>query len=163
MRSLDVEQMRRIYGCEDSEPIKGLMSLAKETKARGWWHSYDDGWWHSYDDAIQENFDLDLYIGLEEAANELSTYQPEVVPGLCQTAAYAREVIRSHHPILKEDTVDRRVQLRINRQHLLHRTVGAPRASFVINEVILRGPLGGHDIMTEQFDHLVKMAELPTV
>lgn len=155
MRSLDVEQMCRIYGCEDSELIKGLMSLAKETKARGWWHSYDD--------AIQENSNLDLYIGLEEAANELNTYQPEVVPGLCQTAAYAREVIRAHRPNLEDDTVDRRVQLRINRQHILHRAVGAPRASFVINEVLLRRPLGRHDIMTEQFDHLVKMAELPAV
>src|SRR5258708_901857 len=57
LRSLDVEAMCRLYGA-DPQMTEALMGLAKETKARGWWHSYGD--------AIPETFDL--YIGLEEAA-----------------------------------------------------------------------------------------------
>jgi hypothetical protein len=51
------------------------MGLAKETKAKGWWHAYGD--------VIPENFDM--YLGLEEAAAQLAWYEPELVPGLLQT------------------------------------------------------------------------------
>jgi transcriptional regulator with XRE-family HTH domain len=49
MRSLDVEAMCRVYGA-DGELAEALMGLAKETKGRGWWHSYGD--------VIPEGFDL---------------------------------------------------------------------------------------------------------
>jgi hypothetical protein len=57
LRSLDVEAMCRIY---DAPPdlTEALMGLAKETKAKGWWHAYGD--------VIPENFDV--YLGPEEAA-----------------------------------------------------------------------------------------------
>ena len=65
-----------------------LMGLAKETKARGWWHSYGE--------VIPEGFDV--YIGLEEAASQISWYESELVPGLLQTEDYARAVIRAIRP-----------------------------------------------------------------
>ena len=64
LRSLDVEAMCKVYGA-DASLTEGLMGLAKETKARGWWHSYGD--------VIPEGFDL--YIGLEEAASAVSWYR----------------------------------------------------------------------------------------
>ena len=69
LRSLDVETMCRIYGALP-DVTEALMGLAKETKARGWWHSYGD--------AIPEGFDV--YIGLEEAASRFSWYESELVP-----------------------------------------------------------------------------------
>src|SRR5262245_44745108 len=66
LRSFDVEIMCRIYDAPN-DLTEALMGLAKETKARGWWHSYGDvipAW-------------LDLYIGLEEAASRLWCYQSE--------------------------------------------------------------------------------------
>jgi transcriptional regulator with XRE-family HTH domain len=153
LRALDVEQMCKIYGCTDPEMIAALMGLARETKARGWWHSYGD--------VIPENFDL--YIGLEEAASQAQWYEPEVVPGLCQTEGYARYIIQANNPGLEPDTVGRRVQLRNNRQRILGRSVNAPDVRFVLNEGILRRLIGGPDIMGAQLDHLIELAELPTV
>jgi hypothetical protein len=54
---------------------EALMCLSKETKARGWWHAYGD--------VIPEGFDV--YIGLEEAASQLSWYEQDLVPGILQT------------------------------------------------------------------------------
>jgi len=58
------------------------MAWRKETRAKGWWHAYGD--------VIPENFDL--YLGLEEAASQISWYEPELVPGLLQTGDYARAI-----------------------------------------------------------------------
>ncbi|MGA2824749.1 MAG: Scr1 family TA system antitoxin-like transcriptional regulator [Streptosporangiaceae bacterium] len=87
------------------------MGLAKETKAKGWWHAYGD--------VIPENFDV--YLGLEEAAQQLAWYEPELVPGLLQTASYARAVITADNPEVEPGEIDRRVQLRIERQALIRR------------------------------------------
>src|SRR5580658_246865 len=97
LRSLDVEAMCRIYGAP-AELTQGLMGLAKETKARGWWHSYGD--------VIPEGFDL--YIGLEEAASQLAWYESELVPGLLQTERYAHTVIRADNPGVPEEEISRR-------------------------------------------------------
>src|ERR1700729_3404000 len=110
LRSLDVETMCRIYGAAP-DLTQALMGLAKETKARGWWHSYGD--------VIPEGFDL--YLGLEEAASSLSWSEAELVPGLLQTEGYARAVISADKPDTDPAEIDRRVQLRIERQALIRR------------------------------------------
>src|SRR6476469_5971846 len=71
LRSLDVEAMCKVYGAP-AEQVGPLANLARETKARGWWTEYSD--------VIAEGFDV--YIGLEEAAGRLYTYENELVPGL---------------------------------------------------------------------------------
>ncbi len=82
VRSLDVKAMCDLYGATP-DITEALMSLAKETKAKGWWQAYGD---------VVPDW-LDIYIGLEAAAARLSTYQGELVPGLFQTEDYAR----THH------------------------------------------------------------------
>jgi len=110
LRSHDVELMCRIYAAPP-DLTQALMGLAKETKAKGWWHAYGD--------VIPENFDV--YLGLEEAAQQLAWYEPELVPGLLQTASYARAVITADNPEVEPGEIDRRVQLRIERQALIRR------------------------------------------
>lgn len=150
LRSLDVETMCRIYGAT-GELTEALMGLAKETKARGWWHAYGD--------VIPEGFDV--YIGLEESAKSIAWYESELVPGLLQTEGYARTVIGAGHEEVGE--VDRRVQLRIARQSLLTRVTAAPELSIVLNEAILRRPVGGVSVMSDQIRHLLDASELPNV
>lgn len=99
MRSLEVEQMCRAYGAP-LETTGALMALAKETKAKGWWLSYSD--------VICEWFDV--YIGLEEAAERLEWYESELVPGLLQTADYARAIMATKKSLTTEEA-ERRVQL----------------------------------------------------
>ncbi len=152
MRSLDVETMCRIYGAP-ADMTEALMALAKETKARGWWLSYSD--------VMPEGFDV--YIGLEEAAARLQSYQSELVPGLLQTEHYARTVIHADEPDLAEAEIERRVQVRIQRQALLGRVTSPPEVNVVLNEAILRRPIGGEKLMASQLVHLMEMAELETV
>lgn len=152
LRSLDVEAMCRIYGAP-ADLTEALMGLAKETKARGWWHAYGD--------VIPEGFDL--YIGLEEAASDLSWYESDLIPGLLQTEDYAHAVIRAHNPDEDPDEIERRVHLRIARQGALTRVTDPPRLDVVVSEGALRRLIGGKKVMAGQLTHLVEMAKLPNV
>lgn len=152
LRSHDVETMGRVYGAGD-DLTAALMALAKETKAKGWWHSYGDvipAW-------------LDVYISLEESATALSIYQSELVPGLLQTDDYARTLIQTDHPELTEQEIERRVQLRIERQALLTRVTDPPGVGVVLNEAVIRRPIGNEQIMADQLAHLLEVGELPNL
>jgi transcriptional regulator with XRE-family HTH domain len=152
LRSLDVEAMGKIYGAP-AELTETLMGLAKETKARGWWHAYGD--------VIGENFDV--YIGLEEAASRLSWYESELVPGLLQTEDYARALIRAGNPGATDAEIERRVHVRISRQALLTRATAAPVVEVILNEAILRRPVGGVKIMSGQLQRLAAAGTLENV
>ncbi|MFD7086799.1 helix-turn-helix domain-containing protein [Streptomyces sp. NPDC059896] len=152
LRSLDVEAMCKVYGA-DGELTQALMGLAKETKGRGWWHAYGD--------VIPDGFDL--YIGLEEAAERLSWYEAELVPGLFQTPDYARALITRSYPDWDDAEVERRVHVRITRQALLTRVTAAPQVDVALNEAVLRRPVGGKKVMAEQFERLVHLNELDNV
>ncbi|HEX4099688.1 MAG TPA: helix-turn-helix transcriptional regulator [Pseudonocardiaceae bacterium] len=152
LRSLDVETMCRIYGALP-DVTEALMGLAKETKARGWWHSYGD--------AIPEGFDV--YIGLEEAASRFSWYESELVPGMFQTEDYARTIIRADNPGVDDAEIERRVHVRVARQSLLTRVTDPPVFEVVLNEAILHRPVGGKEAAAGQLKRLVEASELPTV
>ncbi|MGH3938620.1 MAG: helix-turn-helix domain-containing protein [Pseudonocardiaceae bacterium] len=152
MRSLDVEAMCRIYGAP-LDLTEALMALAKETRSRGWWHSYGD--------VIPEYFDV--YIGLEEAASHFSWYESELVPGLLQTEDYARTLIRADNPGVDEAEIERRVSVRMARQTLLTRVTAPPVLNLVLNEAILHRPIGGTALMVRQLERLIKVGVLPTV
>jgi transcriptional regulator with XRE-family HTH domain len=145
LRSLDVRQMCEIYGAP-ADLTEALMALAKETKARGWWQAFGD--------VIPEWFDV--YVGLEEAAAEISWYESELVPGLLQTEAYARTLIAADHPGGGEQEIDRRVQVRIQRQALVQRPTMPLKLRVVLSEGILRRPVGGPEVMAAQLDHLAE-------
>ncbi|MQS36760.1 helix-turn-helix domain-containing protein [Streptomyces katsurahamanus] len=152
LRALDVQAMCVVYGAAP-DLTKALMGLAKETKARGWWHAYGD--------LIPEGFDV--YVGLEEAATSLYSYESDVVPGLLQTDGYAREITRTHYPEMSDDGLDGRVQLRIDRQALLTRVTDPPELRVALAETVLRRPVGGHAVMAAQLAHLVYVSELPNI
>ena len=152
LRSFDVEAMCRIYAAPP-DLTEALMGLAKETKAKGWWHAYGD--------VIPENFDV--YLGLEEAASQLASYQADLVPGLLQTGDYARTVISADKADADAEEIDRRVHVRIARQSLVRRPTSPLELHVVLNESILRRPVGGPAVMAAQLDALAEAAGLPNV
>ncbi|MER8060530.1 MULTISPECIES: helix-turn-helix transcriptional regulator [unclassified Streptomyces] len=152
LRSLDVQAMCLVYGAP-SDLTEALMGLAKETKARGWWHAYGD--------VIPEGFDV--YVGLEEAAESLSLYESDLVHGLLQTDGYAREIIRTHIRGIDDADLDGRTRLRIERQSLLTRATDPLVLHAVLSEAVLRRPVGGRGVMMQQLAHLVYVSELPNV
>jgi len=152
LRSLDVEAMCKIYGAP-ADLTEALMGLAKETKARGWWQAYGE--------VIPEGFDV--YIGLEEAASQLSWYEQELVPGILQTGDYARTLIEADNPDMDEEEISRRVQVRMARQPLIRRKTAPLELQVALNESVLRRPVGGARVMAGQLDQLVQDSELPNV
>jgi transcriptional regulator with XRE-family HTH domain len=152
VRSLEVKAMCELYRATP-EMTGALMALAKETKARGWWQAYGD--------VVPEWFDL--YIGLEAAATRISWYQSELVPGLFQTADYARELIRLHLPGKSNDEIDRSVELRLARQVILRRPIDPPLLKVVLRESVLRCPVGTPGVMPAQLHRLAEASELPNV
>ncbi|NJQ03198.1 helix-turn-helix domain-containing protein [Streptomyces zingiberis] len=152
MRSLDVEVMCRVYGA-GAELTEGLMGLAKETKNRGWWHSYGD--------VIPAGFDL--FIGLEGAAADMRQYIKDLVPGLVQTEDYARVLIQADNPDVDPDEIERRVHVRLARQELLTRVTAPPTLELALGEAVLRQPIGGGEVMTRQLNRLAEVMDMPNV
>ncbi|MFF9350958.1 helix-turn-helix domain-containing protein [Streptomyces sp. NPDC014734] len=152
LRSLDVQAMCLVYGAPP-DLTEALMGLAKETKARGWWQAYGD--------SIPEGFNV--YVGLEEAAENLAVYETDLVPGQLQTEGYAREIIRTHIRGISDADLDGRARLRIERQSRLTRAMDPPVLRVVLGEAVLRRPVGGPEVMAQQLAHLVYVAGLPNI
>lgn len=90
---------------------------------------------------------------LEAAAVELHIYANQAVPGLLQTDEYAQAVFRMRRPLLDEETIQQRVAARLARQEIISRKP-MPTISFVIEEAVLRRPIGGEQVMRGQLEQI---------
>jgi transcriptional regulator with XRE-family HTH domain len=97
------------------------------------------------------------YVGMEADAAEIRTYEAELIPGLLQTEAYAREVIRAADPNQDPREVERLVEARSDRQRRLT-TEDAPLLWAIISEAVIRRVVDDHDVMHHQLDHLTTAA-----
>jgi transcriptional regulator with XRE-family HTH domain len=148
----DIADLLELYGVEDAEQRDALVSLAREANSPGWWHAYDD---------VVPNW-FQTFVGLEEAATLIRSYEIQFLPGLLQTEAYARAVVSSGSPSSPVSEVERRVNLRIARQAILHRP-SPPHFWAVVDEAALHRPIGGNKVMREQVEHLLTLMSLPNV
>lgn len=142
----DLRKLLDVYKVKDPRYCAELLEMARRAGERGWWQTYTGG-------VVPEA--LATLIGLEEEARTIRAYEPELVPGLLQTDAYARAVMRAWGPALSTDDIDRRVEVRLGRQQVLS-GADPPQVSFVLNEAVLRRPVGGHAAMREQIDYLAQ-------
>ncbi|WP_436759109.1 helix-turn-helix domain-containing protein [Streptosporangium sp. V21-05] len=148
----DVADLLTMYGVTDTEERAPLLTLARQASAPGWWHKYGD---------LLPNW-FQVYVGLEEAASIVRTYEVQFIPGLLQSPEYARAVIMLVHGGAAPDEVDRRVALRMARQERLNRP-DAPTLWAVMDEAVLRRPIGGPRVLRAQIDHLLDAVEMPNV
>jgi transcriptional regulator with XRE-family HTH domain len=148
----DVEDLLTLYGVTNPADRESLLNLAREAGNPGWWHDFGDLLPHWFEP----------YISLEAAASVIRNYEVQFVPGLLQSPAYAREVIRLGHPTISADELNRRVELRMGRKRLLSRPT-APRLWAALDEAVLRRPMGDVSVMREQVDHLLEMTAHPNV
>ncbi|MEV5079311.1 helix-turn-helix transcriptional regulator [Streptomyces sp. NPDC056159] len=91
---------------------------------------------------------------LEAKAAALHVYATKAVPGLLQSDEYARAVFTMWRPLLDEETINERVVARLARQEIFARTP-MPTISFVIEEYVLRRPLGGWGVMRGQLEQIL--------
>lgn len=148
----DVADLLTLYGVVDAQERDAFLTLADQASTPGWWHKYND--------ALPSWFEM--YVGLEQAAAVIRSYDVQFVPGLYQTEAYARAVIILGHLGAPLADIDLRVHLRMARQDLLSRP-DAPRFWAVVDEAALRRPVGGEAVMRAQLERLIELTELPNV
>lgn len=155
-RASDVKEMLRLYSASEEDTGLVLAMAAATRENKNWWHDYIGSGLPRW---------FQLYIGLEAAATKIRKYQPELIPSLLQTRDYAEQVFQM--PGGSIDAADnnereRAIQLRIERQALLTR-FAAPQLSVILNEAVLRRPVGSASIMIEQLHQILKATELPNV
>ncbi|TCC47990.1 XRE family transcriptional regulator [Kribbella capetownensis] len=149
----DVEDLLSLYGVTEARERERLLELAREANNRGWWHRYGD---------VTPDW-FDAYLGLEAAAELIRTYEIQFVPGLLQTADYARAVARLTPGNARADEeIERIVALRTRRQRVLDREPPL-KLWAVIEESVLMRPIGGLDVLRDQLDALREAARRPNV
>jgi hypothetical protein len=137
------------YGCKDVPYLDALMALSEAS---------GKGWWTAYRKRISAGA-LDL-AELEAGSTTLRYHETLLVPGLFQTADYARALFRT--PKLGFENIEDAVDFRLARQTVLTGE-RPPTVQAVIHEAALRMRFGGIDVMRAQLLHLVELARLPHV
>ncbi|MGY1456210.1 helix-turn-helix domain-containing protein [Streptomyces sp. SS8] len=151
LRPLYVKALLESYGVGAEEADAFLALVEKANKP---------GWWHRFRSVLPDWFSL--YVSLESEADLIRSYEPHCVPGLLQTEEYARALLRTGFPRADEEELDRRVALRMGRQQLLAKP-DAPRLWAVLDEQVLRRPVGGAGVMRAQIDRLVEVCAAPGI
>jgi transcriptional regulator with XRE-family HTH domain len=95
---------------------------------------------------------------LEQQAVAIREFALSYMPGILQTKRYARAVLRSAFPPVSDEQCDRRLVTRLERSRLLEDPV-TPVVWALLDEAVLRRPVGGEHVMAEQLMHLVRLAE----
>lgn len=152
LKPRDVTDLLTMYGVGDPAERSNFLDQVEQSNQPGWWQRYGD---------LMPRW-LDNYLGLEEAASRIQTYELQFVPGLLQTETYARAVIGQGMPESLRDDVECRVALRMRRQQALARP-SAPRLWAIIDEAVLVRKIGGREVLLEQIDKLLELTTLPHI
>ncbi|MFD5798830.1 MULTISPECIES: helix-turn-helix domain-containing protein [Streptomyces] len=152
LRLADAEKLLQVYGVTDQQEIDTFLQSVREANKRGWWHTYRD---------VMPDW-FAAYLSLEQAALQIRAYENQFVHGLLQTEDYARALLSAGNPHAPAEATERRVALRMRRQELLARQ-GPPRLWVVMDETVLRWPVGGPEVMRAQIGHLIEVNRLPHV
>jgi transcriptional regulator with XRE-family HTH domain len=153
VRVADVRELCDCYGV-DAAMTEVLVGLARQTRAKGWWHSYGD--------AVPEWFEL--YVSLEAAATRLRKFDNALVPGLLQAPAYMDSMFEADEPELSGAERRERVIIKTERRGLLTRHFPPPpRLEVIIWEPVLRCPTDTPGALDQQLFHLLEAQLLPNV
>ncbi|MET9529997.1 helix-turn-helix transcriptional regulator [Streptomyces sp. NPDC006649] len=154
VRDPDVRALCHLYGNDDPEAVNRLLALARADRERRKAH----GWWNQYPQ-LQA---MGEYVALEDIATLVRTWQLAVIPGLLQTADYARALAVGNGSWSDLDEIDPFVESRMARKA---RLVGEHPLELwaVVGEGCLRQLVGGREVMREQLGHLLEMTRQPHV
>ncbi len=143
----DVRDLCRVYSVTDEKLIDALMTMARESRQRGWWHAFGD-------------VPYSVYIGLEANAVSARNYESLFVPGMLQTREYAAAVIQGIQPEALPEQNEKRIEVRMRRQEAMHDPDKPLRMWAVLDEAVLHREVGGPQVMREQLEHLIALSHL---
>jgi transcriptional regulator with XRE-family HTH domain len=147
VREVDIADLLNLYRVTDTAEREQLLTLASQANQHGWWHRYQDvlpTWFQAY-------------IGLEESAESIRSFDAQFVPGLLQTEDYSTAVIQLG--AYSADDTDRLVYLRKERQRRF--ASGGLRLWAVIDEMAIRRPVGSPALRCAQIEHLLDISDRP--
>jgi transcriptional regulator with XRE-family HTH domain len=147
IRPKELRELLDIYEVTDQGLRNELIALARSGNERGWWARHSS--------AISPNYAS--YIGFESAAQQITAWEPMVINGLLQTEEYAREVLRAGAVETASREIERRVEIRMQRQ--VHVVGSNPRLWMIMDESVLRRMVGARSVMREQLRHLLQFAQ----
>jgi len=149
----DLRALVRSYGVTDDERIEELVKLARLARGHSWLNGYRDV-------ASDEYL---AYLAYEELAVRSHNFQPVLVPGLLQTEEYALEVIRTIRGPKIPSRLDRLVELRISRQEKVFSRTDQFDLNFLLDESVVRRPVGSAAIMRKQLQRLYELSQRDNV
>ena len=145
----DVRDLLNLYGVTDEQARERLMTLARESRERGWWQT------------LNLSPGLEILIGMEHAAVRIKEFEIVTIPGLLQTREYAAEFVRElipNEPERQQTAVD----VRMKRQRILKESSSA-RMSVILDQSALHRLVGGMAIMNDQVQHLIRLIDADAV
>jgi transcriptional regulator with XRE-family HTH domain len=151
IRNADLQRLLGIYKLPDKDAAR-LAAFANLARQRAWWEGYGDALLDPYK----------TLLGFEAEAKSIFTYDAIILHGLLQTNEYASAIIRTVSVGERADVIEQRVAVRMARQAVLTRDPPV-ELSAVIDEAVLRRPVGGPDVMRRQLMRLIEVSEQPAI
>jgi transcriptional regulator with XRE-family HTH domain len=147
----DVKRLLGLYKVE-GDAADAMLELARLAR--------EPDWWHQYSGAIPEWFQV--YVVLEASASHVFGYEAELVPGIMQTEGYIRAIMSTAADPKTDEEIENTITVRKARQARLMEE-NPPEVWLVLNEAVIRRPVGGREVMREQIERLVELARLRNV
>jgi hypothetical protein len=138
----DLKVLLQLYRVEDPRRVTTLVDMARAAR--------EPAWWSSYREATTPEFLA--FLGFESSAAIIRNFEPLLVPGLLQTEEYARatilETVQSAESNMSQ--LDKRVELRMERQDRITQRDDPPKLFFALDEAVIHRWVGGPDVMRRQ-------------
>lgn len=137
------------------EDLETLLQLHRESLSKEPWTPYK---------AYMPS-KMPTYRGLEQDATVMRVWQPAFVYGLLQTKAYAQALYQIAKPVdeTTSEYIEQNVRLRLERKELITRSDDPLELRVIMDEGAVRRMVGGTDVMRDQYEEIVKLAELDNV
>ncbi|WP_239643762.1 helix-turn-helix domain-containing protein [Nocardiopsis kunsanensis] len=149
---LELAKLAEIFSVpKDLLPV--LHELASQSRKKSWTTTYED--------VLPEKYEK--YLGLEEAAHSLKDWHTHMICGLLQTSEHSRALLTENNLYAAPHETDRLVELRMRRQQVLDRSPKPLQLWAIMEEHVLRRPVGGAEVHRRQLQHLLNMQEHPHI
>lgn len=142
----DLEALLRHYGVADDDYIAVQVERARKARQSGWWAEYK-----------LADKEFQTYIGYEEGASSILMTHGLLVPGLLQTKAYRRIILKAYG--VPDDDLDRLLAFSGERQEKVLQS--APRRHFILDEAVIQRSVD--NVMSEQLQRLIEFSEHPKI
>jgi transcriptional regulator with XRE-family HTH domain len=152
VRDTDLAKLLALYRVPESQRDQ-FASLATQARQRARW---EKAFGNGLSDAYAS------FVAFEEEAASIFGFEPQVLPGVLQTAEYASAIMRRSVVLDGPDAVGRGVSARLARQAVLVREP-PPQVNLVIDEAAVRRQVGGPDVMRRQLQRLIEAGEQPNM